>query len=595
MRKIHVLIGLTVAATVLSTPAAQAAEPASPTCVLHYRITPHYERSPRALEVELEFPADDRRETFIRVMPSWAGVDDFAAALTGWHGVGPGVTVAQAELPNRWRVDHPAGGTVRVAYSARAALPDPDDGRPQDQAQMYRTQIGADWFQFFGYGVLPSVEPWGDRTTPRQCVTVLQPGQPGAPAFSSLGTGQGPATEWALQASPERLRHAFYAGGPGWRLAERRLASGPVHTAVRHKFQVEDGRFADEVASLLDAHRRFWGDEQAAPQWVVLTPNFSAGDFGGTLVDHAAVLHAGADFGPGNSAFESLVGHENLHQWIPHRFGSLAEGPAQQVSDYWFSEGFTNYYTHRLLLASALWSLPRYADELTEVLQRYWRSPARNATVASIAPRFFSDRDAGQQLYARGELLAMRWDRILRRKQHDGLDTALKSLLIAPGDAANRPLASDHVLDGLTPWLGEQPRRDVHDFIDEGLDLPLDDAGLAGPCFTLGWRDEPRWVLGFSTDSFADRQVRGVQPDGPAHRAGLRNGARLSSWSIYGGDVSRDVELAIETTDGPPQTLRFKPVDGSSDHLPFVTTRPGAADEAACRAWVRAASPRPSS
>ncbi len=556
-------------------------------CDLHYRIAPRYDSQPRQFEVELTFAAEGRRESWLRLPAGWAGINDYGASFKPAAEQPAGARLLAGDSINRWKVEHGPEGRVSVRYQIRAALADPDDGKPQDQEQLYRSQIGADWFQFFGHGVLPSVEAWGDKREGRMCLSLTQPAHHVGPLVGSHFDGRAqPSAEVALQGSQALLRHAFYAGGPAWRVAERPLPGGAVVTASRGPQGLADEPFADQVARLLEAHRRFWGDPSQPRQSVVRTPNHSKGNNGGTLVHQAAVLHVSPDFGPSNDSFEFLIGHENLHLWLPHRLGAPAADDAVQAAHhYWLSEGFTDYYTHRLLLASGHWTLPRYAELLTRTLRAYWRSPARNATAASIAPRFFSDRDAGRQMYARGELLAMGWDRELRRKDPAGLDTLLRRLLLPAEQARQSAPAHERVLQALTTALGDQPREQVLAHVTEGRSMALDE-GLAGPCFALGWAEVPRWVLGFDPGSFSKHTATGVQADGPAQQAGLREGMVLKGWSVYGGDVSKEVVLKIKTEDGDKE-LRYLPVDGKSDRLPSLTVRPGAASDAACQAWIR--------
>lgn len=572
-------------------PAAAAQPDAQPAeCEIHYRITPLYDARPRALEVRLSFPAQARAETFLRAEPAWAGVNDYAAAYGGWDGVSRGARVSPAELPNRWRVQHAAGGRVEVRYTVRSGLQDPDDGKPQDQTEMYRVQVGADWFQFVGHAALVSVENWDDNTEIGQCVTIVQPGDD-APAFSGLGHGRGREVTMAWHGSPATLRHGFYAGGPGWRVTRRALPTGEVFTAQRGRFAISDAAFADAVGSLIDRQRRFWGSEREPAQWVVLTPNHQADNYGGTLVHRVAVLHAGPGFNTGVGAFEFLVAHENLHQWLPDRFGPRREGDDAEVQDYWFSEGFTDYYTHRLLLSSGLWNLDDYARALTQAAAAYLQSPARNAGAQSIAPRFFSDRDAGRQMYLRGEFLAMRWDRALRQAGHPGLDDVLRALMLPPGATSVRPAdgaralptAPDRLLAALRPWLGAVPAAEVQRHITEGASLAFED-GMAGPCLALRTEKRPAWSLGFDRASFEQRVAVGVDPQGPAYRAGLRDGMKLEGWSVWGGDTDRDVELNLV---GVAEPMRYLPRSATAHDFPVWEARPGALADAACKAWIR--------
>lgn len=561
-------------------------------CDLRFTVTPRPSRQPRVLEVDLAFEAGERRQTVLQFTPSWAAASDLAAAVGGWRSDEETVRVSRLGEAHRWQVDHAPGRTVRLQYEVRADLADPDDGRAQDAAALYRAQLGRDWFQFFGYAVLPTVRPHDDDSRLRLCLTLAQPDQPDAPAFGSHGAGRGTVT-MRVHGSPALFRHAWYAGGPAWRVTERTLPGGPLFTAVRGRFAFDDATLTDAAARLIGVHRRFWGDADAPPQWLVLTPNFAPRNRSGTLVHQAAVLHAGPDFSPADGGLDSLVGHENLHLWFPQRFGAhrRVRQPAEAVRDYWFSEGFTDYYSHRLLLEAGLWDLPRYANELTRVLRRHWQSPAREAPVDAIGPRFFSDRDAGQQLYSRGELLAMRWDRALRTQGHPGLDEALRTLLLPAAERGSAPVAADRVLDGLAAWLGDMPRRDVQAHIGRGRVLVLDE-DIAGPCFTLAWRWVPRWVLGFDqAASIPARQLAGVVPGGPAHAAGLRDGMPLRGWSIHVGDIEQEVELTL----GPGEnlrTVRYRPLDGSGVRLPTLTVRPGADEAPACLDWRFRSGPR---
>ena len=561
-------------------------------CDLAVEVTPRHDSTPRVLEVRLEFPAEGRNETFLRMESGWAGIADFGAALHGWRGATAAISIAPADGVQRWRIGHPGQDRVAVHYRVRASLGQPDENRPQPQEQLYRPQIGGDWFQFFGHAVLPALEPWGDDRPARVCITLHQPGRPEAPAFGTHHDSRGESVSAAFDGTPLQLRDAFYAGGGAWRLNRRAVTGATLRTAVRGRFAMSDAEFANAAATLIDAHRRFWDgqapDAAAVPPWLVLTPNFAPGNAGGTLVRQAAVMHAGPAFSPAEASFEFLVGHEHLHQWLPGRFGAVLPDPLREVRGYWFSEGFTNYYTHRLLLAAGLWSLDRYAEEVTDTLRSYWRSPARNAAVDDIAPRFFSDHDAGRQLYSRGEMLAMRWDRALRERGHPGLDAVLRGLLLPAGvPVPATPLATDRVLDAMEALLGPLPRRDVAAHVDRGRTLQPDE-GLAGPCLAVRWDEVPLWTLGFDPASFKSRVASGVDPDGPAHAAGLREGMALRGWSVHGGDVTREVELSVGD-DAAPRRLRYRPIDGRTVSLPTAVVRPGASGHAACQAWQRVA------
>lgn len=584
------------------------AQAQAPDCDLDYRVTARPDLQPAVLEVELRYAAGGRRESVLRAVPAWAGVSDFAASYGDWQALGEGQSVQAMDEPHRWRVQHGPDDLVRLRWRVRSAMADPEQVKPQDQAQMYRSQIGPRGFQFFGYGLFPSVEHWDDNTAPRLCLT-LQPFSADSVVFGSGGrAAPGQALHWAERGSPALLRHAFFAGGPMWRLQQRAVLGGTLNLAVRGEFaKLDDVAFADASARLIDTQRRFWEPALAAPaqppQWLVLTPNHvPSGSSGGTLVRQTAVLHAPQDFSPSSGVFEFLVAHENLHQWFPQRFGGHDRAePPRNAEAYWFSEGFTDHYSYRLLLASGLWSLEHYAAQLTERARRYLGSPARNLTAAQIAPRFFSDREAGRQMYVRGELLALRWDAALRRAGRGSLTHLLQGLQLPSGSAAtaaSEPAAA-RVLEALAQRLagtGVDPRADLQRYLTQGEPMPLASAewdASMGPCLLRDEEAVPIWQLGFDRESFKTRVLQGVEPEGPAYAAGLRDGMALAGFSVYGGDVTRDAQLQIRepAAEGEPARLRtvsYRPVSPQSQRQPRWQARPDAARDPACQAWVQA-------
>ena len=397
-----------------------------------------------------------------------------------------------------------------------------------------------------------------------------------------------------------------------------RCRGGSLALALRGSFpKLDDAAFADGAARLVDLQRRFW--DGAAPaagatpdrQWLVLTPNhLSGGNSGGTLVNQVAVLHVPQDFSVGSSTFEFLVAHENLHQWFPRRFGVHGGGQSgpddneqRDVPHYWFSEGFTDHYSYRLLLASGLWSLDHYADQLTQRARAYLGSPARHLGAGQIAARFFSDREAGRQMYLRGELLALHWDAALRRAGRGTLTQLLQGLLLpAAGadeddSARKQTAASERVLAALSLALagsGVQPREEIERYVMRGELLPVGMADTSwtadelSPCLRPEIERVHRWELGFDRESFRTRVLQGVDPGGPAHGAGLRDGMALAGFSVYGGDISRDVQLWIkdEGKDKKPLLVSYRPVSREALPMPRWRAREGALDDAACRAWI---------
>ncbi|MGL1562936.1 hypothetical protein ACSTHQ_00210, partial [Vibrio parahaemolyticus] len=79
-----------------------------------------------------------------------------------------------------------------------------------------------------------------------------------------------------------------------------------------------------------------------------------------------------------------------FHTWNPWRLGRMAGAPAERA-DYWFSEGFTDFYARRLLLRSGVFSLEEFAADWNDALRAYANNPARLEPNRRVVERFWSD------------------------------------------------------------------------------------------------------------------------------------------------------------------------------------------------------------
>jgi hypothetical protein len=508
-------------AAALACAAAAAAQAASPACDVEWTLRARLDAPERHFEATLSFDGGRRTRTPVRLPEPWAGVDDYAANVRDLRPAARGQRLAEGDEPLLRDVIHKPGERVTLRWRVTSPVFDPDSTRARTHEDLYRTLLGRDWFQFFGKGVLPRPQHVDDGRKLAWCIafTGLPPGavvagshgvsaRPAVPKGARTAARQGggsvvdrgPRHVVRQRGTLDDATEAVYVGG---RLVvqERSVQGRPVVTATPASaagaFGFTPERFADAVAQVVGTHRRFWGEFDQPHFIVVLQPNHQpVRRGGGTAVPGAFVMHASPDFSVPGPTFDFLVGHEHLHTWIPGRFGAMQrDGAGPETLRYWFSEGFTNFYTHRLLVGAGLWSLEDHAKRLGEIAQAYLASPVRAATNAQVAAEFFEKRDVMDLPYQRGEFLALRWHAMLRAIGHPGLDAVMKSLL-QPAAAAAAPraaLATDRLLAALRPLLGDRVDDDVERWVRLGEPFPVDDR-LAGPCFerapgaAMAWR-----------------------------------------------------------------------------------------------------------
>lgn len=576
------------------TVAAAGAHAAAPgPCDASWRIVPRLDAAPRSLEVEVSFDATLRTSTELRITREWGGVRDFAADLRDWRAAAPHQRIEPASGPAAIRVVHRAGERVTVRYRVASRVADPEATPFPDHRDSYRALLGRDWFQFFGHAVLAVPEPLESRPAARLCLAV--DGAPDGAIVTSHGTARGAGWHAVIDGPAERVRHAVYLGGR-IDVAERALPGGRLVVARRGAWPQPVDALADATARVVVAHRAFWSDHAFPYLAVTLVPNgHPDGSYGGTAIENAFAMNAAADFRAPGSAFDFLVGHEHLHTWIPARIGAMGD-ESLEAQHYWFSEGFTDYYAHRLLVRSGIWTLDQYADALNGKIARYLASPERNAPNERVRDHHAESSALGDLPYQRGELVALRIDAMLRERGRD-LDAVMRSLALSR-EAADR-LAVERAADpdvlavrrfaaALAPLLGDAGAREIERSIERGMPFELD-ADLLGPCFGMTVATRPRWTLGFDPRSLSTRVAEGVDPSGPAYAAGLRDGDRIDGYSIRRDDVAHPARVEVRDAAGAARVVSYLPVASAPIAVPVYRPDDRARTSDACRRWAQGA------
>ena len=533
----------------------------------------------RRIAVEIAFDARNRTRTPLAMPRDWAGASNLGRGIRNLRAVSTDARIVSSA--GETAIVHAARGTVRLRYE----LVEYGDAT-LDRLRFYQPILRSDYALFFGHGafVLPAFDA-AQGLALRLAVNDLPAGWRAA---SSLGVQPEAARDvvWEARELPaSQLRNGVFAFGD-FRLQRAEIERQPVWFAIRGAFTFSDRVFIDRTVALIRAHRDFFADHAAPFMLLTLLPNDQPqGSVGGTAVYRAFAMHASADFTVPGDAYDFLVAHEHLHTWMPVRLGTMnTPGRSDEAARYWFSEGFTNWLTHRLLLQSGQWSLDDYGRALNRVIEKYEMSPVRDRDNATVQAAFFSDQTVGELAYQRGELLALTWDAALRARG-SSLARVLRSLLLPPGPSHERPpLATERVLDALQPLLGDAPRRDVAQVVEQAGAVDYRD-DMLGPCFARQTTTFSRWELGFDGDaSLKERRVRGLIAGSAAERAGLIEGDALRGYSVRFNDADTAVRLQVERN---RQIVDIRYLPRSTETLPGVRYLPkaDAALDPGCAAW----------
>jgi predicted metalloprotease with PDZ domain len=490
-----------------------------------------------AVQFDVRFRGEDDGETSLRLPQSWGGQDEL------WRGIDALRVVSGAEMregdgPGRRVLTHHPNARIHVRYRI---IQDWEGAPNAEQGNAYRPVIQPTYFHLIGDASLVVPDELGAgipaRIRPRNL--------PRGWAFAS-DLEHGGLTIGKLWAS--------VTVGGDFRVL-RDVRSG-VRVAIRGDWRFQDAVFTAQAAEIVAAQRRFWGDDSTPYLVTVLqleAPNPGWLSIGGTGLGDAFAFFAtpNADVGP----ITRTLAHESMHTWIPGLIGGM---PQQgEARDYWLSEGFTDFYTGRLLVREGVWTPADFAADLNQMLLAYAQSPVRNEPNARVIADFWNDQDVQKLPYQRGRLLAAIWDARLRAAGRSLDDVVLEMRARARG---GDPLKAAQMFPIVARTLGLDVENDLAALVEMGMPIALPDDAFA-PCGRVVTREATEFHRGFDIDATVANNgvINGVDPESPAHAAGMRDGMVLIRRD--GGEIGNaELEIAYVVRDGDEErTLRYMP------------------------------------
>jgi predicted metalloprotease with PDZ domain len=519
----------------------------------------------RHLAVEIRLTGSASGQTKLALPGQWAGTKEL------WRGVSDlAVEGGAVAGEGRFRtIRHPPGAALVVRYRVVSG------GQEMDAGEKARPTVEPDWFFFHGEGVFATVEG-RDKAPARFRWGRLPAGWKAASDLDYLRDRAGTVTD---------IVESTAVAGKDLALAARTVGPATLRVAAVGRWDFPADALAARVATIMAAEHAFWR-EPPEPFIVTLAP---------LPVQPGVSTFTGTGRGDGFSLLSTpglnldratrVLAHEYMHRWVPFRLGGQ---PEEAAREFWFSEGFDDYLTSRVLYGSGIWTFADYLDDANRVLLRYATNPSRMASGAEIAAKFWQDPNIEQLPYDRGHLLALLLDARLRTASRGriGLDDVLR---------AQRKAARTSKLTGAPLFLatlkavtGRNMGGEIARIADGAAPLVLP-ANAFGPCARVETVRRPRFTRGFdlAATEAAGMSVRGTDPAGPAWSGGMRDGMRILAREAGEiGDASREIAYRVDDK-GTERVIRYLPASRETflvpQAVPAALGAVGATDAAACR------------
>ncbi|MBL7807124.1 MAG: hypothetical protein JNN28_04895, partial [Saprospiraceae bacterium] len=309
---------------------------------LTYTIQPDFsDNGALRLLVELTFQGTATGQTYLDYQNNQFGEPNQMDFIT-FPEQDPGVEVKKEPDSNRIWVKHLPGKRVRVRYKV---LDLQGENEAFYQYCCYKPILHREYFHVQTGHLLATPADYWQGPDDRQPVHFRWEG---FPANWTLHNSFGPDRAQAPTLTNSEFSVAFFVGGD-FRRFSFRVKDQPVYLLTRGNWtQFSDDTLRNLLQRTVEGHRAFWNDYsdtiysvsflpiEDAP-WTETSKSVSVG---GSGLTNSFLSYATNNPGVKYDLMRYLWVHELMHHWIGVHIQN-----AEEEKQYWFSEGFTEYFT----------------------------------------------------------------------------------------------------------------------------------------------------------------------------------------------------------------------------------------------------------
>jgi predicted metalloprotease with PDZ domain len=439
---------------------------------LTYTISPVSVAGKMRLRVAVEFDGSASGTSYLSYMDDQFG-EPGQMAFVEFPEQNPTVSISKEPSQNRFVVSHLPGKRVRVLYEI---LDLQDSSQTFYKYCCYKPILRKEYFHIQTGHFLCAPEDYWQGPDDRQVVRFRWEN---FPADWMLHNSFGPDKSQTVLISNTEFGVGVFVGGDFRRFAFE-VKDQPVYLLTRgHWSQFSDDTLVHLLRRTVEGHRAFWNDFGDSIYTVTFLPiddapwtEFSKStSVGGSGLTNSFMSFATNNPGVNFDLIRYVWVHELMHHWIGTKIQN-----ANEERQYWFSEGFTEYFTLKNSLRYGLIDTDGFLEGLNNFASEHYSSPIRTMPNDSLNyERFWNGGKDWEKLpYRRGCLFAFYLDNHLRErsKGKQNLEQLMREILAEMRKNPDQKL--DHVFFQkiLQPYGGKASLKHFQTFIERGK--PID-------------------------------------------------------------------------------------------------------------------------
>lgn len=389
-----------------------------------------------------------------------------------------------------------------------------------DLSDIYIPIIRNDLVHAVGYGLFSLPEDLNNKTN----VKIKWHNIPKDWQFLS-DHGKGAELNFTIDDSTALL-HAVYIAGKT-RTHEIETKNKPVTLSLYGKFKLSDAAIKDDLKHIIKTEQDFFKDYNFNDYLISIIEGNEPNAIGGTRLHNSFIAYMSDDLE--HERYYILFAHEYFHNWLG---GKISNDSEKAALNYWWSEGFTDYYARVLSYRSGGISLAEFTDSCNELLYEYYFSAVINEPNTRILKDFWHDHDVQKLPYYRGFSFALYLNQLIKANDATkSLDDVMLDLfaLARQDKIAFSPELFNKLVKKYMPKGIEQ---EIIDYIDAGetIDLTALTKILPLEKMQLG-----HYERGFNKDIDLSKSdsVKNIDTNSNAYKSGLRVGDKILSIDMH--------------------------------------------------------------
>jgi predicted metalloprotease with PDZ domain len=309
----------------------------------------------------------------------------------------------------------------------------------------------------------------------------------------------------------------------------------PVYFAIRGKWKFKDADMQSMVQKTIAAQRAFWNDYDINQYTVTLMPFLTDSEYSysyqGTGLTNSFATWATNNKQTSPASLTYLYNHELMHHWI----GNVIENEQPEELQYWFSEGFTDYFTWRNMLENKFITQTQYNRSVDSVFAVHYSDPLNESSNNSIKDGFWTNYQLQKLPYNRGRIFAFYLDALIKKQTNEQKDLKTMMIELLKECSSKRKKFNNSLLVEIIKRVAGN---DISPIIDEhilnGRFISLEEWNAVIPDgFIL--KEVPIFSYGFTTDKGGlslHATITALDEHSNAALAGIKMGDVIKGYSI---------------------------------------------------------------